>query len=143
MTSAGDFGGQRGALPSPVSGKLFRGFGPYHDPLTGEPLTNTGIDIAAPLGTPVRAVFGGVVRRSGYAKGFGQFVAVQHDDAHTTIYAHCNGLRAVEGQSVAAGEILATVGSTGLIEDDKPRLHFEVRYHGSPQDPTDWLVGYR
>ena len=75
---------------------------------------------------------------------FGRIVLVDHDfgDGHTytTLYAHANGLRAIQGQEVHQGDVLGLVGTTGLTEEAPPRLHFEVRYNGTPQDPLAWVA---
>lgn len=135
---AASFRNQKGRLPRPVAGRLLRGFGAYLDPASGERTNNLGIDIAAAFGTPFRAVADGTVNRSGYVRGYGQVVMIQHG-SYTTLYAHANGLRVAQGQNVRAGDVLGLVGNTGLTEDDAYRLHFEVRYNGTPQDPAEWL----
>lgn len=132
------FRAARGTLRSPVRGKVLRGFGSYTDPTTHTTADNLGVDLVAPMGTPFVAVFDGVVVRAGYVRGYGQVVTVQHG-AYTTIYAHANGLRVAQGQAVKAGEVLGNVGNTGLVEESGARLHFEVRYNGTPQDPADWI----
>lgn len=133
------FRNDRGRLPSPVTGRVVRGFGVYGDPATGSSESNLGVDYAAALGTPFRAVADGVVARSGYVRGYGQVVVLQHGN-YTTLYAHANGLRVAQGQSVQRGDVLGLVGNTGLAEDADARLHFEVRYNGTPQDPSEWLA---
>lgn len=135
---AAAFRAARGRLPRPVDGPVLSPFGTRTDAVTGEVRSNLGIDLAAPAGTPFRAVFAGTVTRSGYVRGYGQVVMVQHG-SYTTLYAHANGLRVAEGQEVAQGDILGLVGTTGVIDDDRARLHFEVRYNGTPQDPAEWL----
>ncbi len=129
----------RGQIPWPLRGRLFLGWGPYTDSITGDTLQNLGYDIAAPPGTPFRAVYAGTVTRSGYVRGYGQVVMVQHG-SYATLYAHANGLRVAQGQDVAAGDVLGLVGTTGLLDESAARLHFEVRYNGTPQDPGEWLV---
>lgn len=139
---AGDaaaFRGLKGRLPPPVDGRLARGFGPYLDATTGASATNHGLDFAAPLGAPFRAVAAGTVTRAGYQRGYGQMVVVQHGP-YVTLYAHANGLRVAQGQAVQRGDVLGLVGNTGLLEDDEARLHFEIRYNNTPQDPTEWLA---
>lgn len=136
---AAQFRAAKGRLPMPVGGSVTGAFGPSSDPVTGEQVQNLGIDISAPLGTPFRAVFGGTVTRSGYVRGYGQMVMVAHGN-YATLYAHANGLRAIQGQQVHAGDVLGLVGTTGLTEDAPPRLHFEIRYNGTPQDPLPWLA---
>jgi murein DD-endopeptidase MepM/ murein hydrolase activator NlpD len=140
-SSPGDAAGFRaakGQLAPPVRGSVVRPFGPYADPNTGADANNLGIDYAAPLGTPFRAVFDGVVTRSGWLRGYGQIVMLQHGP-YTTLYAHANGLRVAQGQSVKKGDVLGLVGTTGLVEDADARLHFELRYNNTPQDPGAWL----
>lgn len=136
---AAAFRAARGRLPRPTAGQVVAGFGPQPDPVTGETRNNLGMDFAAPPGTPFRAVFDGQVTRSGYVRGYGQVVMVQHG-AYTTLYAHANGLRVAQGQEVRQGDVLGLVGTTGLVSDDQARLHFEIRYNGTPQDPAEWLA---
>ena len=95
--------------------------------------------MSAALGSPFRAVADGVVTRSGYVRGYGQVVMVQHGP-YTTLYAHANGLRVAQGQAVRQGDVLGLVGNTGLAEDAEARLHFELRYNNTPQDPAPWLA---
>ncbi|GDX79987.1 peptidase M23 [Deltaproteobacteria bacterium] len=139
VTSNVDFRSLRGRLPKPVSGQVLHGFGPVVDATTGARTNNPGIDWQAQPGSSFRAVAAGEVTRAGYVRGYGQMVMVQHGN-FSTLYAHANGLRVFVGQSVAAGDALGTVGTTGLAEDGEPQLHFEIRYNGTPQDPTEWLA---
>lgn len=132
------FRAARGRLPRPVEGSVIHAFGAYVDPTTGEEIPNLGLDLAAPPGTPFRAVFAGEVTRSGYVRGYGQVVMVQHG-SYTTLYAHANGLKVAAGETVRQGDVLGLVGTTGLVADDRARLHFEIRYNGTPQDPAAWL----
>lgn len=133
------FRAAKGRLPRPVSGPVLHPFGARTNPATGETLTNTGADFSASAGATFRAVFDGTVSRSGYVRGYGQVVVVQHG-SYTTLYAHANGLRVAEGQAVSQGDVLGLVGNTGLVDDDAAQLHFEVRYNGTPQDPLAWLA---
>lgn len=129
------FRAAKGRLPRPVQGPVLHAYGARTD----APTPNTGVDLSAPAGTTFRAVFDGTVTRSGYVRGYGQVVVVAHG-SYSTLYAHANGLRVAEGQGVSQGDVLGLVGSTGLVEDDTPQLHFEVRYNGTPQDPMAWLA---
>lgn len=138
---AGDtnsFRSQKGRLPRPVNGAIARAFGAYVDPASGQRTNNLGVDFAAEFGTPFRAVAAGTVTRAAYVQGYGQMVVVQHG-SFTTLYAHANGLRVAAGQTVNQGDVLGLVGNTGLAEDVGCRLHFEVRYNNTPQDPAEWL----
>lgn len=129
----------RGRLSRPVAGRLLRGFGPYVDAVTGQRTTSLGMDWAAAPGSSFRAVADGTVTRAGYVRGYGQVVMLQHG-AYATLYAHANGVRVVIDQFVRAGDVLGTVGTSGLVEEGEERLHFEIRYNGTPQDPVGWLA---
>ncbi len=124
------FRAARGTMRAPVHGRIARPFGSAG---------NLGLDFDAPLGTNFVAVHDGTVAHAGYVRGYGQVVTVQHGP-YATVYAHANGLRVAEGQEVRAGDVLGNVGNTGLVEDADGRLHFEVRYNGTPQDPAEWLA---
>jgi murein DD-endopeptidase MepM/ murein hydrolase activator NlpD len=115
----------------PVSGAVNSGFGPrgssFHD----------GVDIAAPEGTPIRAVEAGEVIYSDQLRGYGNMVIVRHGGGVVSVYAH-NQINLVrEGQQVARGEIIARVGSTGRVT--APHLHFEIRQNNLAQDPLLYL----
>ncbi|SFP30916.1 Murein DD-endopeptidase MepM and murein hydrolase activator NlpD, contain LysM domain [Geodermatophilus dictyosporus] len=99
-----------------------------------------GVDIAAPIGTPVLAPAGGVVLQAGPASGFGQAVYVQHDDGRVTVYGHVNQFFVSAGQVVSAGQRIAEVGNKG--QSTGPHLHFEVHEGGlyaSRVSPIPWL----
>jgi murein DD-endopeptidase MepM/ murein hydrolase activator NlpD len=104
-------------------------------PLLGRVLPHLGVDYAAPTGTPVRAVADGSVSRSGWAGGYGNLVEILHPDGHVTRYAHLHRTDAAarRGSYVRRGEVIGTVGMTGLATG--PHLHFEVRRQGIAVDP--------
>jgi len=117
----------------PVSGAVSSSFGPRPDPLEGEEHFHKGLDIAAPAGSPVKAVAAGRVVFSGRAEGFGNLVTLDHGDGLMTRYAH-NGANLVSvGERVAAGQEIALVGTSG--RSTGPHLHFEVLRGGQPIDP--------
>lgn len=100
---------------------------------------HAGVDIAAPIGTPIVSVADGTVIESGPASGFGMWVRVQHDDGTVTIYGHVNETLVSQGQRVVAGEQIATVGNRGWSTG--PHLHFEVHLNGADKvDPVQWLA---
>lgn len=98
---------------------------------------HTGLDIAAPSGTPVKAASDGVVISAGSAGNYGNAVVVDHGNGVTTRYAHNSKLHVTEGQQIRAGDTIAAVGSTG--RSTGPHLHFEVRVNGDAVDPAEWL----
>ncbi|MCB9761552.1 MAG: peptidoglycan DD-metalloendopeptidase family protein [Alphaproteobacteria bacterium] len=128
-----------GRLRWPVSGgRLLRGFGNYTDPATGTTVRSLGVDIAAPKHTPVRAVASGTVTFQDWVNGMGRTVVLGHGD-YSTVYSHCNEVKVRRGQSVGRDDVIGTVGETGVTDTLGPRVHFEVRYHNTPQDPIPWL----
>jgi murein DD-endopeptidase MepM/ murein hydrolase activator NlpD len=97
-----------------------------------------GIDMAAPIGTPVYAAAAGVVIYSGdRVRGYGNMVVVRHNDDLVTVYAHNSVLLSHTGDVVGAGQEIARVGDTG--RSTGAHLHFEVRRGGNPQDPMPFL----
>ncbi|MCC6335712.1 MAG: M23 family metallopeptidase [Myxococcales bacterium] len=115
-------------------------FGTRVDPFTGQPRAHTGVDLAAPAGTPILAAQAGVVVFAGPRGGYGNAVEVSHPDGTTSLYAHADTVRVQRGQQVHAGEVIATVGSTGRSTGN--HLHFEVRVMGRPVDPRTALKKY-
>jgi murein DD-endopeptidase MepM/ murein hydrolase activator NlpD len=115
-----------------VVGRLSSGFG-----LRGGAM-HEGLDIAAPIGTAIRAPLAGTVISSGPASGFGLWVRVQHADGTITVYGHINRSLVRVGQKVAAGQQIAQVGNRG--ESTGPHLHIEVVTPGGKKiNPRPWL----
>jgi murein DD-endopeptidase MepM/ murein hydrolase activator NlpD len=115
------------------------GFGWRSDPIHGAKKFHHGIDVGAPIGTPIRAGRAGTVLTAGPAGTYGNLVVLDHGNGVTSRYAHCSALDVVKGQVVAAGEQVGRVGSTG--RSTGPHLHFEVRNNGTAVDPSSWLEG--
>lgn len=123
-----------GEFCSPVSGRIIQGFGN-----TGDGQRNDGINIAAPVGTPIHAAADGVVSYAGNElKGYGNLILIKHDDGFVTAYAHANSIGVARGQRVAKGDVIGTVGQTGDVA--QPQLHFEVRQGMKPLDPRPLLM---
>jgi murein DD-endopeptidase MepM/ murein hydrolase activator NlpD len=95
---------------------------------------HAGLDIAIPVGTPIRASGGGVVASAGQDPEYGLFVLLTHPDGFETMYGHSSRLLVQTGDSVAAGEVIALSGSTG--RSTAPHLHFEIRRDGRSIDPN-------
>lgn len=114
----------------PVLGKISRGFS------EGEG-KHCGIDILAPLGTPVRAAMEGRVTFSGVLRGYGNVVVLEHPGGFYTVYAHNLVNLVREGQWVERGEVIARVGRTGNATT--PHLHFEIRNGARAIDPMKML----
>ena len=113
-------------------------FGNRVDPFTGQRRGHTGMDLAVPTGTPIRAALSGTVTVSKYnAGGYGYYVCIDHGSGLSTLYAHCSQLLTRVGQTVEAGGIIALSGSTG--RSTGPHLHFEVRVNGERTNPRAYL----
>jgi len=126
-----------GGVVTPVDGAVSSGFGMRTDPFTGEPRFHAGVDLAAPRGAAIRTVADGEVVYSGWRHGEGRVVEVQHAGGLVTSYAHAQRTLVAAGQHVVAGEVVATVGSSGRASG--PHLHFAATRHGQVIDPTGLL----
>ncbi len=98
---------------------------------------HTGIDIPAPTGTSIYAAAAGRVIHSGWIRGYGYAIMIDHGGGIISLYGHCSSLIAAADQVVARGEIIAKVGSTGWSTG--PHVHFEVRENGDYVDPKPYL----
>jgi murein DD-endopeptidase MepM/ murein hydrolase activator NlpD len=102
---------------------------------------HAGVDIAAPIGTPVYAATSGIVQRTGPATGFGLAIYIRGDDGAVTVYGHVNREFVSAGQRVVTGQVIAEVGNRG--NSTGPHLHFEVHpwgdMYGGSTDPVPWL----
>jgi murein DD-endopeptidase MepM/ murein hydrolase activator NlpD len=94
---------------------------------------HSGLDIAVPEGSPIRATGGGVVRRAGEDPEYGLFVLLTHTGGYESMYGHASRLLVQPGDTVAAGEVVALSGSTG--RSTAPHLHFEILREGRAVDP--------
>jgi murein DD-endopeptidase MepM/ murein hydrolase activator NlpD len=127
--------------PLPPPYRITSPFGPRYIQLLHRSDFHTGIDIAEPTGTPIRAAADGVVVVAGWLGGYGNAVVVYHGkvDGHDyyTLYAHQSRIAVRQGEQVQQGQILGYVGMTGNATG--PHLHFEVRVDGEPVDPMPYL----
>lgn len=131
------FGSLRGRLPWPTEGRVVSAFGAQVHPRFGTRTFRNGVDIEAGEGRDVVAVFGGHVVYTGWFKGYGNLIILDHDNEYYTLYAHVADILVKEGDDVKQGQRIGTVGETGSLEG--PRLYFEVRFEGKPQNPEQWL----
>lgn len=125
-----------GATVAPVvGGRVTSGFGSRWG--TG----HYGTDVAAPTGTPIRAVADGTVIEAGPASGFGLWVRLRHRDGTVSVYGHMHTITTKTGARVKAGQRIATVGSRG--QSTGPHLHLEIWPDGRRDrrvDPLPWLA---
>ena len=128
-----------GKLQWPLNGTVLRRFGKQKDPISGQSIQSNGVDIQAPRGTRVSAVYDGVVALAKFIDTYGQTVVVNHG-RYSTVYAHLSGLNVKQGQRVSAGTTLGMVGNSGITDAQNTNwLSFEIRYNKTPQDPLRWL----
>ena len=118
-------------LAWPVRAPVTSGFGPRWG------RQHAGIDLGAAQGTPVKAAAGGRVKSASVQGGYGNIVVIRHANGTETAYAHLASYGVRAGDTVAAGQVIGRVGSTG--HSTGPHLHFEVRVNGRPRDPIDYL----
>ncbi|MEU1281022.1 M23 family metallopeptidase [Streptomyces sp. NPDC005805] len=101
---------------------------------------HTGLDFAAPTGTPVKAVHGGTVKAAGWSGSYGYRILLELEDGTEVLYAHLSSMTASAGQKVTTGETIGRVGATGNVTG--PHLHLEVHTPGGAGiDPLAWLQG--
>jgi septal ring factor EnvC (AmiA/AmiB activator) len=127
----------KGLLKMPVKGKVISLFGKFKNTRFKVLNFRSGIEIQTERGEPIRAVYGGKILYADWFKGYGNMIIVDHGDNYYTVYAHIEETFKTAGDVVEAGEVVATAGDTGSING--PKLYFEVRHHGKPLDPMQWL----
>jgi len=98
---------------------------------------HTGLDFAAPTGTPIRAIMGGTVIFTNWGGAYGNLTTIQHRNGVQSWYAHQSSRAVALGDTVDAGQVIGTIGATGNVTG--PHLHLEVRLEGTPVDPATWL----
>ena len=127
------------ASPSvwPVRGWVTSHFGWRDSPHGGGRKRHTGLDVAAPVGTPIIAAADGHIVFADYHKAYGNLMVIDHGYGLATKYAHCSKLLAEAGDRVQRGELVARVGNTG--RSTGPHLHFEVLENGVSTNPLKYL----
>ena len=132
------FAAARGKLAWPAQGELLVAFGRQEHPRYHTFTLNKGIDIGAPLGQEIAAVFEGIVLFADWFRGYGKMAIIDHGQGFFSLYAHTSELLVKVGDKVSPRQVIGRVGDTGSPEG--PRLHFEIRQNGRPVDPLQWLV---
>lgn len=120
-----------GSFTTPTRGSISSRFGQRWGRM------HRGIDIAAKVGTPIKAADGGTVTYSGNRGSYGKLVEINHGNGYVTRYGHCSKIHVNNGQKVSKGQIVALVGNTGRTTG--PHLHFEVIKNGVHQNPSNYL----
>lgn len=122
--------------PITSKARMTSGFGYRY--IFGKTQFHKGMDFAAPVGTPIYATGDGVVTISGWGKGYGRYIEIDHGNGLTTRYAHNSRNRVSVGDTVVANQHIADVGNTG--RSTGPHLHYEVRKNGQAVNPQTYLA---
>ncbi len=112
-------------------------YGERKNPLTGHPDFHDGIDVALPMGSPIRAVAEGKVVFSGQQRGYGNVIIIEHPNGLRTLYGHNSENHVQAGDAVSRGQAIGLTGNTG--RSTGPHLHFEVRKGGEAINPRPYL----
>ncbi len=107
-------------------------------PILHESRAHEGIDVSAPMGSPIVAPASGIVKSVGREAGYGNTFEIDHGNGIITRFAHCSRIVVREGARVTRGQVVATVGNTGLSTG--PHLHYEVHVNGKPVDPLKYIL---
>ena len=126
-----------GRLAWPTQGSISSVFGTRIHPVFKTKINHTGLDISAPKGTEVTAADAGEVLYTGWMRGYGQVIIIDHGGNLTTVYAHLSKIECTEDQKVSRGTTIGRVGSTGIATGN--HLHFEVRVNGDAVNPMRYL----
>jgi murein DD-endopeptidase MepM/ murein hydrolase activator NlpD len=124
----------------PVSGKITSPFGQRIDPKSGKPRNHRGVDIAAPVGTSVKATGSGTILKVGWEnpknhkQGYGQRIIIDHGKGNISIVGHLSEIAVKKGDKVSRGQEIGKSGDTG--KSTGPHVHYEERHNGKPHAPT-------
>lgn len=121
----------------PTRGRITDRFGMRRDPFTGMRRFHNGIDLAAPVGTPVTAAMSGKVAMVGFNPTYGKYIIMTHPEGFQTLYGHLSVFRIDKGQSVKQGQRIADMGNSGYSTGS--HLHFSIFRRGEPIDPFEYL----
>ena len=129
------------SVPSrmPLDGaSMTSAYGMRDHPILRQRRRHTGVDLAAPTGTPIYATADGIVGRADWFSSYGLYVAIDHGADLETRYAHMSRLAVAAGDQVRKGDVIGYVGSTG--RSTGPHLHYEVRIDGVAVNPIPYMV---
>lgn len=121
----------------PIIGRLTSPFGYRRDPFTGRKSFHTGIDIAAPTGTPIKSTLDGKISYTGYSAIYGNYVIITHSGGYQSMYGHLHTIKVKRGQAIQQGNIIGSVGNTG--RSTGPHVHFSIYKNGKLINPLTVL----
>lgn len=132
-----DFSRFKGLLNLPVKGRILYFYGRYTNKEFNVVNFRTGITIQADRGEPIRSVGKGITIFADWFRGYGNMIIIDHGNHYYTVYAYLEEIFKTKGDRVEADEVIATMGDAGSMGG--AGLHFEVRHHGKPLDPMEWI----
>lgn len=135
--TGGTFMNLRRAMPWPATGRIVSHYGTYRHPVLNTVTNNLGIDIATPLGAPVRSVATGRVTAITWQRGYGNLMIISHADGYYTVYTHLADINVALNEEVAAEQVIGAVGETGSLQG--VTLHFQLWNREEALNPEDWL----
>ncbi len=121
----------------PVAGRISSPYGNRIHPISGLVKMHTGIDLASPHGTGIKATKGGTIIVRKYNSSYGNYIVMDHGNGISSLYAHMSGFNVNYGDEVSQGQTIGFIGSTG--SSTGPHLHFEIRVNGSHTNPMNYL----
>lgn len=122
---------------TPVMGRLTSGYGYREHPISGKYFFHGGVDIGGQTGDAIAAFAGGVVEYTGKNDSYGLYLQIDHGNGVKSFYAHCSKIVVTKGQTVAMGDKVAEIGSTGTSTG--PHLHLELKYNKMHLDPAYYV----
>lgn len=126
-------------LGLPYTGAITSTFGHRENPFSGEGIeTHKGLDIAGPMGAPVKAMAKGEVAFAGVKGGFGNCIMLKHGNGFETLYGHLSKILVHVGEQINIGEQIGNIGSTG--RSTGPHLHYEIHRNGEKIDPKNFIT---
>lgn len=137
FAGANRFSAEKRKFNFPADGAIITHFGKQEDREFSTIAFNSGIEIGAASGSPIKAISDGAVIYADWFKGYGNLIIIDHGDGYYTLSGHACELIKHVGEQVKAGETIGYVGDTGSLKG--ANLYFEIRHHGKPLNPLDWF----
>jgi murein DD-endopeptidase MepM/ murein hydrolase activator NlpD len=133
----GTFKNLRRAMPWPAEGRIVSHYGAFRHPVLNTVTNNLGIDIATPIGAPVRSVAKGRVTAITWQRGYGNLMIISHADGYYTVYTHLADINVALNDEVAAEQVIGAVGETGSLQG--ATFHFQIWNREEALNPEEWL----